>query len=146
MIKRSDTRAYGCLEWTETPRGMGGSVGAEASVTACFFLWPGMFACLFCLPSAPVFTLSRNPKQEPPHTHTTATHHHPLPNRAASECGPLPSHGFMKANTIPGSSASFVPTALSHEFNPAISIDFHCFNLVKGRGLLTQVSQQSSYS
>lgn len=35
----------------------------------------------------------------------------------------------MKANTSPGSSASFVPVVLSHEFNPAISIDFHSFNL-----------------
>lgn len=32
------------------------------------------------------------------------------------------SHSTMKANTSPGSSASFVQV-LSHEFNPAISIE-----------------------
>lgn len=48
----------------------------------------GMIVCLFCLPSAPVFTLTGNSKQ------TT--------NRAACECSLLSSHGFMKANTMQG--------------------------------------------
>lgn len=66
VIKRSDTRASGCQERTETP----GGGGARSKRNGLFFLCSGMFACLFCLSSAPVFTLSGNPKQAPPHSHT----------------------------------------------------------------------------
>lgn len=42
---------------------------------------------------------------------------------------PLLSHSVMKANASSGSSAPFVPGVLSHEFNPALSTNFHSFNL-----------------
>lgn len=89
-------------------------------------LWPDLFVCLFWLPKASVLTLVVKRFQ--------------TPNSVACECGPTPSHGFMKANTIPGSSAAFVPPLLSHEFNPTINIDFH-FNLLK-RELHAQISLQ----
>lgn len=78
--------------------------------TSCLCL---VFVYLFCLP-VQISVLFGNPKQ--------------ISDWAACEWS-LYSHSVMKANTSPGSSASFVPVALSHEFNPAISIDFHSFNL-----------------
>lgn len=78
--------------------------------TSCLCL---VFVYLFCLP-VQISVLFGNPKQ--------------ISDWAACEWS-LYSHSVMKANTSPGSSASFVPVALSHEFNPAISIDFYSFNL-----------------
>lgn len=78
--------------------------------TSCLCL---VFVYLFCLP-VQISVLFGNPKQ--------------ISDWAACEWS-LYSHSVMKANTSPGSSASFVPVVLSHEFNPAISIDFHSFNL-----------------
>lgn len=54
-----------------------------------------------------------------------------IPNTSLTRllCRELYSHSIMKANTSSGSSAAFVLEVLSHEFNPAISIDFHSFNL-----------------
>lgn len=92
-------------QWTSSFAGRHHTTQLWACSPPVYFLWY-LYVCF--VSGAHIFTVFANPKQ--------------ICGWTVCEWS-FYSHSVMKANTRPGSSASFVPVVLSHEFSPTISID-----------------------